>query len=69
MSDLFTQSCSNNGYGQRFTCRGCYADLDYAEWRDKRGKCPNCDRPVHCYVDMKPVSVCDLIDEEELEYE
>lgn len=61
MSDEpFQNECKNNGYGARFTCPGCYHDLDYDEWCGETGECPNCGLTVRCYVDSEPVSVCEL---------
>ncbi|MCT4654382.1 MAG: hypothetical protein N4A65_01095 [Cohaesibacter sp.] len=61
--DPFSDSCSNQGWGMRFTCPGCYADLDYGEWNGQEGECPECHRQIRCYVEEEPFSRCDLVEE------
>lgn len=64
MSEAFDDSCSNNGPGARFTCPGCYTDLEYSKWVDRTGECPACGREIHCHVESEPVSVCELVEED-----
>lgn len=58
----FADQCTNNGWDARFTCPGCYADLDHAAWCNRTDACPSCGRTVTCAVESEPVSVCRLAD-------
>ena len=65
MSEPFQEECRNNGWGQRFTCPGCYEDLPYDEWAGRTATCPKCGRTVRCQVEQEPVSVCALAGSDE----
>lgn len=62
MTGPFQDECRNNGWDARFTCPGCYADLDYSAWQGRTDACPSCGRTITCTVESEPVSVCRLAD-------
>jgi predicted amidophosphoribosyltransferase len=55
----FSDRCSNQGFDDRWTCPGCYSDLEGAV----RGEmtCPHCEARLDLSVDYEPVSVARLI--------
>ena len=64
LNEPHQEECQNDGWGARFTCPGCFADLNYDDWRGKTDDCPECGHTITCTVENKPVSVCRLADDE-----
>jgi len=50
-----SETCSNPGYDNKFTCPACYHDFN-----GRQNKCPGCGADVVCVVEQQPVCVCTL---------
>lgn len=59
----FEARCSNSGFDDRWTCPGCYEDLD--EKRTGHVTCPKCKRLLLLSLEYEPVCVAEIISEDE----
>lgn len=59
----FANRCSNAGHYDRWTCPGCYHDLDVKE--PGQIKCPECERTLTLSLDYEPVCTAKIVDDDE----
>ena len=59
----FAQECSNPGFDDRWTCPGCYDDLEIKE--PGNIICKKCGSSVDCKLEYQPVCKSELAESEE----
>lgn len=59
----YSSCTSNNGFYDRWTCPGCYADL--LSKVEGKETCGTCGRSIRLSLDYEPVCRAELLDEED----
>lgn len=60
-----SESCSNPGRDDYWTCPACYHDL--GDVGRGRHTCPECERELECTLDSEPVCTTALVETEDAE--
>lgn len=63
MDEALSQTTSNPGHYDRWTCPGCYEDMP----NKTTGvfPCPRCERKVTCSLEDQPVCIASLLTEDD----